>query len=101
MKRRLLLVALVAVAAGYVSLSYVIADRFTRAERHPIVRGPQVATATYEDVALRTSDGLTLRGWFFPVRGDRAAILVHGRHANRAEFEGRAEHIADFLVPDG
>jgi pimeloyl-ACP methyl ester carboxylesterase len=101
MKRRLLLVAVVAAAIGYLSLSYVIADRFTLAERHPIGRGPQVASATYEDVALRTSDGLTLRGWFFPVRGDRAAILIHGRHANRAEFEGRAEHIADFLIADG
>jgi len=94
-------VVLVAGAIGYLSLSYVIADRFTLAERHPIGRGPQVASATYEDVALRTSDGLILRGWFFPVRGDRAAILIHGRHANRAEFEGRSEHIADFLIADG
>ena len=101
MKRRLLLVALVAVAVGYLSLSYVIADRFTRAERHPVGRGPQVAAATYEDVSLRTSDGLTLKGWFFPVRGTRAAILIHGRNANRTEFEGRSEHIADFLIADG
>ena len=101
MKRWLLLVVLVAGAVGYLSLSYVIADRFTRAERHPIGRGPEVAAATYEDVALRTSDGLTLRGWFFPVRGDRAAILIHGRHANRAEFQGRSEHIADFLIAAG
>ena len=101
MKRRLLLVALVAVAVGYLSLSYVIADRFTRAERHPVGRGPQVAAATYEDVSLRTSDGLTLKGWFFPVRGTRAAILIHGRNANRTEFEGRSEHIAEFLIADG
>ena len=101
MKRWLLLVVLVAGAVGYLSLSYVIADRFTRAERHPIGRGPEVAAATYEDVALRTSDGLTLRGWFFPVRGDRAAILIHGRHANRAEFQGRSDHIADFLIAAG
>jgi len=100
MKRRLLLVALVAAAVGYLSLSYVIADRFTRPERHPVGRGPQVA-ATYEDVSLRTSDGLTLKGWFFAVPGTRAAILIHGRNANRTEFEGRSEHIADFLIADG
>lgn len=94
-------VALVAGAVGYLSVSYTIADRVTRAERHPIGRAPQVAAATYEDVALRTTDGLTLRGWFFPVRGDRAAIVIHGRHSNRAEFEGRSERIADFLVADG
>jgi uncharacterized protein len=97
----LVAIAVAAGAVGYLSISYVIADRFTHAERHPIGRGPQVAAATHEDIALRTSDGLTLRGWFFPVRGDRAAILVHGRHANRAEYQGRLEHIADFLIADG
>jgi len=101
MKRRLLALALLAGVIGYFSISYVVADRLTHAERHPIGRGPQVAAATYEDVTLRTSDGLTLRGWFFPVRGDRAAILIHGRHANRAEYQGRLEHIADFLIAQG
>ena len=98
----LLAVAVVlAGALSYLAISYVVADRFTRAERHPIGREPQVAAATYDDVAMRTSDGVTLRGWFFPVPGDRAAILVHGRHANRAEYQGRFEHIADFLIADG
>jgi uncharacterized protein len=101
MKRRLLGVAVLAAVLGYLSISYVVADRLTRAERHPIGRAPQVAATTYEDVALRTSDGLNLRGWFFPVRGDRAAILIHGRHANRAEYQGRLERIADFLIARG
>ena len=101
MKRRLLAVALLAAVIGYFSFSYVVADRLTHAERHPIGRAPQVAAATYEDIALRTRDGLTLRGWFFPVRGDRAAIVIHGRHANRAEYHGRLEHIADFLIAQG
>lgn len=101
MKRRIFAVALLAGVIGYLSVSYVVADRLTRAERNPIGRAPQVAAATYEDVTLRTSDGLNLRGWFFPVRGDRAAILIHGRHANRAEYQGRLERIADFLVARG
>jgi pimeloyl-ACP methyl ester carboxylesterase len=101
MKRWILAVALVVLAVGYLSVSYVVADRLTTAERHPIGRGPQVAAATYEDIALRTSDGLTLKGWFFPVHGDRAAILIHGRHSNRAEYQGRLEHIADFLIAQG
>jgi pimeloyl-ACP methyl ester carboxylesterase len=100
-KRKILAVALLAAVIGYFSISYVVADRLTHAERHPIGRAPQVAAATYQDIALRTSDGLTLRGWFFPVRGDRAAILIHGRHANRAEYQGRLEHIADFLIAQG
>jgi pimeloyl-ACP methyl ester carboxylesterase len=93
--------ALLAGAVCYLSISYVVADRFTIAERHPIGRGPQVAAPTYDDVEMHTSDGVTLRGWFFPVPGDRAAILIHGRHANRGEHQGRLEHVADFLIADG
>ena len=101
MKRWIVAVVLLAALVAYLSVSYVVADRLTLAERHPIGRQPQVATCCYEDVSLRTSDGLNLKGWFFPVRGDRAAILIHGRHANRAEYQGRLEHIADFLIAEG
>ena len=98
MKRRLLAVALLAGAVGYLSLSYVITERYTHAMRYPVGRAPLVA-ATYQDVAMRTADGLTLRGWFFPTNGDRAAIIVHGKDSNRIGGEHRTiEKLADFLV---
>jgi pimeloyl-ACP methyl ester carboxylesterase len=94
--------ALLVALGGYLAISYAIADRFTHPVRNPVGRGPQVAAASrYEDVALRTNDGLTLRGWFFSVGNDRAAIVVHGRNENRAEFQGRAEKIADILAGQG
>lgn len=97
----LLLVALLG-GGGYLSFSYVIAERFTHAARIPVGRGPMVAAATYEDVAFRTSDGLTLRGWYFPSPGDRAAIIVHGKDGNRIGGEKRTiEKIADLLIADG
>ncbi|TMC67812.1 MAG: lysophospholipase [Chloroflexi bacterium] len=94
-------VALATGAVGYLALSYVIAERFSHAERHPIVSAPHVVLASsIEDVAFRTDDGLTLRGWYFPTPGDRAAVLVHGRHSNRLEG-GKAEPIANFLIAHG
>jgi pimeloyl-ACP methyl ester carboxylesterase len=105
-KRRRLLSALAAVAlaggaGGYLAVSYVIAERFSHAERHPVESVPQVlAASTIEDVTFRTNDGLTLRGWYFPSAGDRAAVLVHGRHSNRLEG-GKAEPIANFLIVHG
>jgi len=102
MKRRLLAVALLAGAVGYLSFSYVIAERFTHAVRYPVGRAPMVTASTYEDVAFRTGDGLTLRGWYFPTRSDRAAIIVHGKDSNRIGGENRTiEKLADFLVADG
>ncbi|MDQ2912402.1 MAG: lysophospholipase [Chloroflexota bacterium] len=98
----LVAVALVAGAVGYLSISYVVAERFTHVARYHVGRAPLVVAPTYEDVALRTSDGLTLRGWYFPTGGDRAAILVHGRDGNRIGGENRTgEKIADFLIADG
>ena len=102
--RRRLVAAVVAViavilVAAYLGASYVVADRFSRPVRVPVDRPPLV-TAAYEEVAF-TSDELKLRGWLFPGHGDRAVIVVHGRGANRAEWQGRSERIADFLLADG
>jgi fermentation-respiration switch protein FrsA (DUF1100 family) len=102
MKRRLLAVALLAGVVGYLSLSYVITERYTHAIRYPVGRAPMVSASTYEDVALRTGDGVTLRGWYFPTRSDRAAIIVHGKDSNRIGGEHRTiEKLADFLVASG
>jgi fermentation-respiration switch protein FrsA (DUF1100 family) len=95
-------VALVAASIGYLSLSYVIAERFTHVIRYHVGRAPMVVASSYEDVTLRTSDGVTLRGWYFPTGADRAAIIVHGKDSNRIAGENRtAEKIADFLIADG
>jgi uncharacterized protein len=102
MKRRILAVTLLAGLVGYLSFSYVIAERFTHAIRFPVGHAPEVATSTYQDVAFRTDDGLTLRGWYFPTRSDRAAIIVHGKDGNRIGGEHHTiEKLADFLVTSG
>jgi len=99
----LALLALVLLGSGgYLGFSYVIAERFTHAVRYPVGRAPMVAASTYEDVAFRTSDGVTLRGWYFSARSDRAAIIVHGKDSNRIGGENRSfEKLADFLIVDG
>jgi uncharacterized protein len=102
LKRTLIAIALLASALGYLSLSYVVAERFTHAVRYRVDRAPLVLAPTYEDVSFRTNDGLTLRGWYFRTGGDRAAIVVHGKDSNRVAGENRtAEKIADFLIADG
>lgn len=94
---------LIVLATGaYLGVSYVVADRFSRTERHPVDRAPQVVGAqTYEDVTIATADGARLSGWFFPADAGRAVILVHGRNTNRIEWEGRNEKIARFLLSAG
>lgn len=39
----------------------------------------------FEDVALTTADGVTLRGWFAPPRNGAALVVVHGAMASREQ----------------
>jgi pimeloyl-ACP methyl ester carboxylesterase len=103
-----LVIVLVLIGAGYLGASYVMFDEFTRPEHHAVERAPRVQGA-YEDITIRTSDGLALRGWFFPRSTDRAVVVVHGRNSNRLEWCSpddaaaacRDERIASFLTDDG
>lgn len=71
---------------------------FSHAERHAL-GDPAATAATYEEVSFRTSDGLLLRGWFFPASRDRAVVLVHGWNQTRSSEDERG--IARFLLAAG
>ena len=75
---RRLLLALGGVAAAYLlllplSLSYV----FTHAARVGVP--PAELGAAYEQVTFKTTDGLTLKGWYVPSRNGAAVIAAPGR----------------------
>ncbi len=75
--------ALAALLVAGVVVAVYVADEVTRVDRAPLTRSFLVLSPTTETVAFRTSDGLTLRGWFVPVSKDKAAVLVHGKDTNR------------------
>ena len=70
------------VVAGAVVAVYV-ADQVTRVDRAPLKRSVLILSPATEPVRFRTEDGLTLSGWFVPVSTDKAAVLVHGKDADR------------------
>lgn len=52
--------------------------------RLPVVGAP---AAPHEDFSVKTADGLTLRGWRFPVEQPRGlVVMLHGKDANRQHF---------------
>jgi len=97
---RLGAVALVGLAAAYVAISLYAALEFTRAERVPVETLPEAIGPGHQDVTFPTADGLALRGWFFPAAGDRAAIVVHGKDANRADGD-HLQRLARILLSSG
>lgn len=49
---------------------------------------------TYEDVTLRTDDGVALAGWYVPSRNGGAVLLLHGAGSTRTATLGHAEALA-------
>ena len=96
--RRLLLVALSAVAVGtvafIVTLSYVI-THVARAEVPTANLG-----APYEHVEFTTSDGLTLRGWYIASKNGAAVISFPGRAASQERAKMLARHGYGVLLFD-
>jgi pimeloyl-ACP methyl ester carboxylesterase len=70
------------VVAG-IAIAVFVADEVTRVDRLALTRSFLVLSPGTEPVTFRTSDGLKLVGWYVPVSKDKAAVLVHGKDANR------------------
>ena len=85
---RLAAAAIAALCAVYGAISVYAAFQFTHASRIPVVRSPREVAERVEDVTFRASDGVALRGWYFPGTGERAAVLVHGKDSNRLDSDG-------------
>ncbi|RKH67114.1 alpha/beta hydrolase [Corallococcus llansteffanensis] len=86
---------------GVLAVAAVIAYRNVRTARavlHPArqsVRPPADGTlATRTDVALRTRDGLTLKGWYVPSRNRAAVVVMHGFAENRTQMLFEAEALS-------
>jgi alpha/beta superfamily hydrolase len=96
--RRLLLAA-AAVVVGYVALApLALTYVFTHAAR-AAVPAARLGTA-YEKVSFRTSDGLTLRGWYVPSRNGAAVISAPGRADSQKPARMLARHGYGVLLFD-
>ncbi len=65
--------------AAYLMIGYVVAARLSAAVRGALERTPADVGLDYTEVAVRSSDGLTLSAWWLEKAGSSlAAVLVHG-----------------------
>ncbi len=90
--------------AGWFGVGWIAADRLTIPERHldPSIT-PAAFGAAFQDATFAAADGVELAGWFLPVDGsDAAVVLVHGRNSSRTrEFGGRFPELAATLQANG
>ncbi len=74
-------VIILILVGGYVVDYY--AKALTQAGGWPITGTPQDIGLSYEDVTLKTSDGLDISAWYIPGTNSQAVIVVHGIWANK------------------
>jgi pimeloyl-ACP methyl ester carboxylesterase len=72
---------------GYAGVSLLTAERLTRPTNHPLLLDPRRVSKDAEPWSARTSDGVTLRGWYLPTSERRQLIvLVHGMWSSWIEM---------------
>ncbi|WP_457597664.1 alpha/beta hydrolase [Hydrogenimonas sp.] len=74
------LAALLLMALAY---PFYVVHRQTLGEHRPIRHTPAEWGADYETITHTASDGIVLRGWWVPGRGERAVLLLHGKGGDR------------------
>jgi fermentation-respiration switch protein FrsA (DUF1100 family) len=83
--RNLFVTAFIALTfAFYGIIPVVSAYRAIHPTRFPVGSvSPADLDLNYEDVTLRTTDGVTLAGWYIPSKNKAAVIVVHAYNGNR------------------
>jgi uncharacterized protein len=91
---------LVAAALGFVLVVFplCIAYAFTHLSRAEVP--PAELGAAHEDVAFKTSDGLTLKGWYVPSKNRAAVIVFPGRKGPQRQTRMLVRHGYGVLLFD-
>jgi hypothetical protein len=82
-RRLLFLVLLEVLLTLYIFMPAYLAYFSMRPLRVPVAEIPAELADTAEEVALQTSDGVTLAGWYIPSQNGAAIIALHGGGSNR------------------
>jgi uncharacterized protein len=99
--RRLVSVGILVGSLGYAGTSLLIAHILTQPNNRPNTTDPYQVSADVLSWSAKTSDGLTLRGWYCPTpKHRRLIVLVHGMGGSRDEMAriGRDLHVEGYDV---
>ncbi len=87
--RRLMLALSVLTPGSYLGISLVSAHILTQPSNHANRLDPEAVSPDAQPWRTRTSDGVTLRGWYYPTDAQRRLIVcVHGMHGTWNDLAG-------------
>lgn len=85
----------------YLGFSLFVANSLTSPLSVRIDTSAKVISEDFENIQFKASDGLELKGWFFPSYSDKVIVFVTGLIANRINTEYLGPMIARELIEDG
>jgi fermentation-respiration switch protein FrsA (DUF1100 family) len=76
------------------AILYIFQPNFVYFPSAPLVTTPKLIALDYEDVAIKTKDGIRLHGWYLPHEAPRATLLF--LHGNGGNISHRLDSLAIF-----
>lgn len=83
------------VATGVALFLIAVPVAVTHVPRPDVEADPANVGLRYEDVVLRTADGVDLAGWYAPSRNRAAVVVLHGAGSTRSNVLEEAAAIAE------
>lgn len=99
MKKKLKKIFFILLTVGigaYFGISLFVAHVMTSRLSPHLDISAKLISKNYEDIEFKTSDNLTLRGWFFPADSNKAILMVTGLIPNRTN----TEYLGPMVVKD-
>ena len=97
----IVLIVFVFLVIVYFGFSFYVADAMTAPLSPRIDTSATVISPNYENIDFSASDGVNLKGWFFPSTNNKVIIMVTGLVANRVNTEYLGPLIAQELIAKG
>ena len=87
--------ALALLLAAWIGASFVAEWTTLHPPRRPLGPTPAQLGMSYSPISFKTSDGLTLRGWWIPGTRHQTIVMVHGWTTSRQEPMSKGHYLHD------
>ncbi|MCH7541757.1 alpha/beta hydrolase [Patescibacteria group bacterium] len=95
------LIIFIIVIILYLAFSFLVAHLMTTRMSPRIDVTPKLVTENYEEIEFKSTDGLTLKGWWFKTGSEKLVIMIAGLIPNRTNVDYYGMWVAKDMVDAG
>ena len=101
MSLKIVLLIFIIVIILYLAFSFLVAHLMTTRMSPRIDVTPKLVTENYEEIEFKSTDGLTLKGWWFKTGSEKLVIMIAGLIPNRTNVDYYGMWVAKDMVDAG